>query len=70
MEVFICVNLTFFINTFNQYMLHIELGLDLISLLIIEVSFTSNNENYVNKLSTWVAYFIFPHSVGYFAKCW
>lgn len=32
--------------------------------------FTSENENYVNKLSTWAAYFIFPHSVGYFAKCW
>lgn len=31
---------------------------------------TTVNENYVNKLSTWAAYFIFPHSIGYFAKCW
>lgn len=34
------------------------------------ILFTSNNDDYVNKLSTWAAYFIFPHSVGYFAKCW
>ncbi|PKR92366.1 Transcriptional regulator, LysR [Bacillus cereus Rock4-18] len=28
----------------------------------------SDNDNYVNELSIWAAYFIFPHSLRYFEK--
>ncbi|WP_232293925.1 hypothetical protein, partial [Bacillus cereus] len=42
----------------------------LIKLAIFELNVTFDNDNYVNKLSIWAAYFIFPHSLGYFAKCW
>lgn len=53
----------------KQYKLKKEKGKFLLK-VEIRLFLTTNNDNYVNKLSTWAAYFIFPHSVGYFAKCW